>query len=101
MLRLSPLVRDSGFHRPIDALLMTATASYGKATIAVVLSGTMNDGVRGAQVIPDMGGRTIVQDPGDADRAEMPQSVANAAPPTDPARDGPGKMAGRGGVRVG
>lgn len=81
MLRLSPMVRDSGFRPSIDALFMTAAASYGKATIAVVLSGTMNDGMRGAQVVYDMGGRTIVQDPDDADRTEMPQNVINADHP--------------------
>ena len=74
-LRLSELVRDSGFRPSIDALFMTAAASYGSGTVGVVLSGTMQDGMRGAQVIYDMGGKTIVQDPDDARRAEMPRAV--------------------------
>ena len=80
-LQLSPLVHDSGFRPSIDALFMTAAASYQSDAIAVVLSGTMSDGMRGAQVIYDMGGFTLVQDPDDADRAQMPQSVINADHP--------------------
>ncbi|MDA8870744.1 chemotaxis protein CheB [Rhizobiaceae bacterium] len=74
-LMLSPTVRESGFRPSIDALFMTAAASFQDRTVAVVLSGTMSDGMRGAQVIYDMGGMTIVQDPDDADQAQMPQSV--------------------------
>ncbi|MGR3542377.1 MAG: chemotaxis protein CheB [Hasllibacter sp.] len=80
-LRLSDLVRDSGFRPSIDALFMTAAASYGRGTVGVVLSGTLSDGMRGAQVIYDMGGRTVVQDPGEAERAEMPRSVIRADHP--------------------
>ena len=80
-LHLSPLVRESGFRPSVDALFMTAAASYGRRAVAVVLSGTMNDGMRGAQVIYDMGGMTIVQDPADAERAEMPQNVIDADHP--------------------
>ncbi|MEM7488438.1 MAG: chemotaxis protein CheB [Pseudomonadota bacterium] len=78
---LSPIVRKSGFRPSIDALFMTAAGAYRENTIAVVLSGTMNDGMRGAQVIHDLGGVTIVQDPDDADRAGMPQAVIAADHP--------------------
>ncbi|MDW3183466.1 MULTISPECIES: chemotaxis protein CheB [unclassified Roseobacter] len=74
-IHLSSLVRDSGFRPSIDALFMTLAAEYGSRAIAVVLSGTMKDGMRGAQVIYDMGGQTIVQDPKDAQHAGMPNSV--------------------------
>lgn len=74
-LRLSDLVRESGFRPSVDALFMTAAAEYRENTVAVVLSGTMSDGMRGAQVIYDMGGITIVQDPDEAQQASMPQSV--------------------------
>ncbi len=43
--------------------------------IGVVLSGTMADGMRGAQIIHDVGGKTIVQDPSDAQFPDMPQHV--------------------------
>jgi len=61
-LTLSTIVQDSGFRPSIDAMFMTLAAEYGERAIAVVLSGLLNDGMRGAQVIYDMGGRTIVQD---------------------------------------
>lgn len=80
-LRLSRLVRESGYRPSIDALFMTAAAEYQKNTIGVVLSGTLSDGMRGAQIIHDMGGITIVQDPEEASRASMPQSVINADHP--------------------
>jgi len=80
-LRLSPLVRESGFRPSIDALFMTTAANYQENTIGVVLSGTLKDGMRGAQVIYDMGGITIVQDPDEARYASMPQSVINADHP--------------------
>jgi len=72
---LSEIVEDSGFRPSIDALFMTLAAEYGERAIAVVLSGLLKDGMRGAQVIHDMGGRTIVQDPDDALYASMPSSV--------------------------
>ena len=80
-LRLSDTVRDSGFRPSIDALFMTLAAVYRDAAVAVVLSGTMDDGKRGAQVIHDLGGITLVQDPGDASFAEMPRAVIRADHP--------------------
>ncbi|WP_299402507.1 chemotaxis protein CheB [uncultured Roseobacter sp.] len=74
-IHLSDVVRDSGFRPSIDAMFMTLAAEYGGRGIAVVLSGTMKDGMRGAQVVYDMGGQTIVQDPEDAQHAGMPNSV--------------------------
>lgn len=80
-LRLSSLVRDSGFRPSIDALFMTLAAEYGDRAIAVVLSGLLKDGMRGAQVIYDMGGRTIVQDPEEAKYASMPEAVIRSDHP--------------------
>lgn len=80
-LQLSSVVRDSGFRPSIDALFMSMAAEYGERAIAVVLSGLLKDGMRGAQVIYDMGGRTIVQDPKDAEYASMPQSVIRSDHP--------------------
>lgn len=74
-IQLSGHVQDSGFRPSIDALFMTLAAEYGDRAIAVVLSGMLKDGMRGAQVIYDMGGQTIVQDPADAEYASMPSSV--------------------------
>jgi len=74
-LYLSDVVEDSGFRPSIDALFMTMAAEYGDRAIAVVLSGLLEDGMRGAQIIHDMGGRTIVQHPDDAAHPSMPASI--------------------------
>lgn len=74
-INLSDLVQNSGFRPSIDALFMTLAAEYGDKAVAVVLSGSMKDGMRGAQVVHDMGGQTIVQDPKDALHTGMPNSV--------------------------
>jgi len=81
VMHLSDHVSDSGFRPSIDALFMTLAAQYGKRAIGVVLSGMLKDGMRGAQVIYDMGGRTIVQNPTEAIYKSMPQSVINADHP--------------------
>lgn len=72
---LSKLVENSGFRPSIDAMFITMAAEYKERAIAVVLSGLLEDGMRGAQVIYDMGGRTIVQDPKEAKESGMPRSI--------------------------
>ena len=82
-LKISDVVRDSGFRPSIDALFMTLATEHQDNAIAVVLSGTLNDGMRGAQVLYDLGGTTLVQDPEDAKFASMPQSVVMADHPEE------------------
>ena len=74
-LHLSDPVEDSGFRPSIDALFMTLATTWGDRAIGVVLSGLLQDGMRGAQVLYDLGGRTLVQDPDYADYDEMPLAV--------------------------
>jgi two-component system chemotaxis response regulator CheB len=63
-------------HRPsIDVLFRSAALSYGSRTIGVILSGTMDDGTAGLRWIKRVGGRTLVQDPADAQFAGMPTSA--------------------------
>lgn len=81
--RLSKPVRDSGFRPSIDGLFITMAVEYGERAIAVVLSGTMNDGMRGTQVIYDMGGRTIVQNPEEAKHGSMPMNVIRSNHPRE------------------
>ena len=56
----SPPVRG---HRPsVDRLMESASNSYGKRTIGVLLTGMGSDGADGLKKIRESGGRTIVQD---------------------------------------
>ncbi|MEQ6249326.1 chemotaxis protein CheB [Sulfitobacter sp. HNIBRBA3233] len=80
-LRLSEDVTDSGFRPSIDMLFMTLAAEYQSRAIAVILSGMLQDGMRGAQVIYDLGGRTVVQNPDDAVYESMPAAVIRADHP--------------------
>jgi two-component system chemotaxis response regulator CheB len=69
---LSPTTRTLW---PGDALLTSLAFAHGERTIAVVLTGRLNDGTSGIRAIKRRGGRVIVQDPGSAHAAGMPSSA--------------------------
>jgi two-component system, chemotaxis family, protein-glutamate methylesterase/glutaminase len=64
------------FVRPsIDWLFESAAGSFGERTIAVVLSGSNDDGAQGARSIARAGGKLIVQDPDSCEFPQMPSAV--------------------------
>ncbi len=64
------------YSRPsIDATLETAADAHGPAVVAVVLTGANEDGAAGLKAVKRHGGRTYVQDPATAVRAEMPTAA--------------------------
>jgi two-component system chemotaxis response regulator CheB len=70
------------FSRPsIDVLFETAADAYGRGTLGVLLTGSNADGAAGLLEIARRGGRTIVQDPATAERAEMPRSALEVMTP--------------------
>lgn len=63
-------------HRPaIDALFRSAARAYRSEVIGVIVSGALEDGVAGSLAIEARGGTIMVQEPGEAQNAEMPSNV--------------------------
>ncbi|MBF0422312.1 MAG: chemotaxis protein CheB [Magnetococcales bacterium] len=64
------------YARPsIDVLFESAADAYGGALVGVLLTGTGRDGAHGMTRIHLRGGLTVVQDPADAEAAEMPEAA--------------------------
>jgi two-component system chemotaxis response regulator CheB len=66
---------ENRFRPSIDVMFRSAAASFGQATIGVVLTGFLNDGTAGMWAIKQSGGHCLVQDPNEAEYPDMPLSV--------------------------
>lgn len=61
-----------------DVMLRSVAAIYGASTLAVVLTGMGEDGMRGCRTVHERGGRILVQDEATSVVWGMPGAVANA-----------------------
>jgi two-component system, chemotaxis family, protein-glutamate methylesterase/glutaminase len=69
--------RENRTRPAIDPLFRTAARNYKERVIAVIMTGTLNDGVSGMLSVKSQGGIAIVQDPEEALYPEMPQSAVD------------------------
>ncbi|WP_181304028.1 chemotaxis protein CheB [Rufibacter sp. XAAS-G3-1] len=69
--------RENLFRPAIDPLFRSAAAAYGPRVIGIVLTGMLQDGTVGMEMIKRSGGITLVQHPEEAEYPDMPLSVLN------------------------
>jgi two-component system chemotaxis response regulator CheB len=72
---LSSFPRINGTRPAADPLFESSAATFGSRTLAVILSGTGQDGARGVRAIRDADGTVMVQDPVTADGQGMPTAA--------------------------
>ncbi len=74
-LLLSDQEASRGINLPIDVFLQSLAEDQGERAVAVILSGTGSDGMRGVRAVKQAGGMIMVQDPVDAKFDGMPRSA--------------------------
>lgn len=70
------------YSRPsIDVLFESAADVFRERVVAVLLTGANEDGAHGIAAVKGLGGYTIVQNPVEAERSEMPRAALRAIVP--------------------
>ena len=67
--------RENYWRPAIDVLFRTAAAAYDSCVTGIILTGLLDDGTSGMIAIKEAGGKCIVQEPDEAEFADMPTSV--------------------------
>jgi len=70
----APVMTAEQRHAPVDVLFRTLAEAQGAKAVAIVLSGTGPNGSSGIKWIKEHGGLVLVQDPTEAEFADMPRN---------------------------
>ena len=73
--------RENNSRPAIDPMLRSVATCCGARGVGVVMTGTLGDGASGLWAVQHCGGLTVVQDPEDADFAEMPMTALEKVRP--------------------
>jgi two-component system CheB/CheR fusion protein len=74
VLTLSDVIGYEERRAPVDIFFRTLAESHGACAVSVVLSGTGANGSMGMKRVKERGGVVLVQEPGEAEFAEMPRN---------------------------
>jgi two-component system chemotaxis response regulator CheB len=75
LIRIVKGPEENRWRPSIDVLFRSAAAHYNVQTIGIILTGLLDDGTSGMAAIKRCGGTTIVQEPNEAEFADMPENV--------------------------
>ncbi len=76
-LLLTEQEHSKGVNLPIDVFLRSLAEDQGEKAVAIILSGTGSDGMRGVRAIKEYGGMVMVQDEESAKFDGMPRAAAS------------------------
>jgi two-component system, chemotaxis family, protein-glutamate methylesterase/glutaminase len=77
-IRLDQAPPENSCRPAVDVLFRSAVATWGSATLAVIMTGMGQDGLRGCKEVRAAGGQIVVQDQGTSVVWGMPGAVAEA-----------------------